>query len=66
MEKEVAHERNIDPTQTYVLEETSITRLNSLDELAELALRHSEPAPEEQKRSSGTPADLDPIAPRRR
>lgn len=34
--------KQVDPTETYVLEETSITRLNSLEELAELALRRSE------------------------
>lgn len=35
-------DKEVDPTQTYVLEETSITRLNSLEELAELALRQDE------------------------
>jgi hypothetical protein len=31
-----------DPTQTYVLEETAITKVSSLEELAEMALRQDE------------------------
>lgn len=68
MEKEVAHDRNSDPTQTYVLEETSITRLNSLDELAELALRQGEGSPAERsERGGATSIELDQprAAPRR-
>lgn len=42
MEKAVPQDRTIDPGQTYVLEETSITRCHSLEELAEIALRQTE------------------------
>jgi hypothetical protein len=31
-----------DPTQTYVLEETAITKVSSLEELAQMALREDE------------------------
>lgn len=37
----------VDPTETYVLEETAITKVKSLEELAELALREiAEPGDE--------------------
>lgn len=34
----MANQKRADPTETYVLEETAITRINSLEELAKLAL----------------------------
>jgi len=47
----VSQDSKADPTETYVLEETAITRLNSLEELAELALSQDEGRP--------GPADVD-------
>lgn len=38
----MAKDRPIDPGQTYILEETAITRLHSLEELAEIALGKGE------------------------
>lgn len=54
----MAQNRSIDPGQTYVLEETAITRLNSLEELAEIALRQAEGS----RTSNGTGADNKPRA----
>lgn len=34
--------KKLDPTETYVLEETAITQISSLEELAELAMRQGE------------------------
>lgn len=47
----MSQDSKADPTETYVLEETAITRLNSLEELAELALSQDEGRP--------GPADVD-------
>lgn len=44
--------KNDDPTNTYVLEETAITKVSSLDELAELAARQDSDC-EEQSSSTG-------------
>ena len=58
----MAQDRSIDPEQTYVLEETAITRLNSLEELAQIALRQAEGS----KASNGADAGDKPRAEPRR